>query len=70
MSDSQGPPKVLGAESSVQQMMHNANRAMHFASDSRRAASIAPCLPGFQPGFQPGFAAPQFLPSADLLRQC
>ena len=59
MSDSQGPPKVLGAESSVQQMMNNANRAMHFASDGQQAASTVPWLPGLQPGF----AAPQFPPN-------
>ena len=65
MSDSQDPPKVLGAESSVEQMMHDANRAIHFASDSRRAASTAPWLPGLQAGI----AAPQFPPSTDLLGQ-
>ena len=59
MSDSQVPPKVLGAESSVEQMMHNAKKAMHFANDSRQAASIAHRLPDLQPGF----AARQFPPN-------
>ena len=47
MSDPQGPPKVLGAESSVEQIIHKANRALHFAGDSQQAASTAPWLPVF-----------------------
>ena len=59
MSDSQAPSRVLGAESSAEQMMHDANRAMHFASDGRPAAGPA----HWQPGPQPGFFGPRFPPN-------
>ena len=48
MSDAQAPSRVPGAESSLEQMMRDANRAIHFANDGRPAAVPAHWQPGPQ----------------------
>ena len=48
MSDAQAPSRVPGAESSLEQMMRDANRAIHFANDGRPAAVSAHWQPGSQ----------------------
>ena len=49
MSDSQAPAPVLGAESGVEQLLRDANRAIYFASDGRPAAGPAHWQPGAEP---------------------
>ena len=56
MSDAQAPSRVPGAESSLEQMMRDANRAIHFANDGRPAAVPA----HWQPGPQSVYSGPRF----------